>query len=104
MQLQGLKLQCPTVQKEMQSQVNTLFDLWVNFTQTVAKFSLHHVTYVLAKFQGATPTDLGGVGPLTLGSTSHERLPSTLYIFVAYQSLNMFLKGYPLEAKTAPKN
>ena len=43
-------------------QENTVFDvdLWVEVTQNVAQYPLHHVTYALAKFEVATSNSLGG--------------------------------------------
>ena len=65
-------------------------DLWVKATQNIAKYPLHYVTYVPAKFEVATSNGLGGdaftrkyiISPLTLGlqSRSHKILPNTLYI------------------------
>ena len=65
-----------------------IFDLEVKVTQNVAQYPLHHVTYSATKFEVATTNRLGGDAitrkyntlPLTLGSRSHEMLPSTLYI------------------------
>ena len=59
MHLQSLKLLCHTVEEEMLSQNNTLFDLdpnvkGVKVTGNVAQFSRHHVTYAPAKFDVAT--------------------------------------------------
>ena len=42
----------------MHLQENTLFDL--DLDQNVAKYPLHHVSYVPAKFQVATSNSLGG--------------------------------------------
>ena len=63
---------------------------WVKVTRNVAQYPLHHVTYLATKFAVATSKGLGGdaitrkfnIWPLTLtlGSRSHEMLPSTLYI------------------------
>ena len=85
MQLQSLKLQCQTVQKEMQLQVNTLFDLWVKVTQTVAKFSLHHVTYVLAKFQVATPTGLFDLWVKVTQTVAKFSLHHVTYVLAKFQ-------------------
>ena len=38
----------------MHLQENSLFDLWVKVTQNVAKYTLHHVTYLATKFEVAT--------------------------------------------------
>ena len=35
-------------------------DLGVKFTQSVAQYPQHHVTYSATKFEVATPNDLGG--------------------------------------------
>ena len=71
-------------------QENSIFNLDLKVTQNVAQYPLHHVTYLATKFAVATSKGLGGdaltrkfnIGPLTLtlGSMSHEMLPSTLYI------------------------
>ena len=52
MQLQSLKLLCPTV-NEMHLQENTLFDLDLGVTLKGAQYPLHHVTYAPAKFEVA---------------------------------------------------
>ena len=82
----------PMVKEKMHLQDNTLFnlDLMVKVTQNVAQYPLHHVTYLATTFEVATSKSWGGdaftrkfnICPLTLtlGSRSHEMLPSTLYI------------------------
>ena len=72
----------------MHLQENSLFDL--DLGGNVAQYPLHHVTYTATKFEVATSNGLGGDTftkkyiicslILTLGSRSHEMLPSTLYI------------------------
>ena len=76
-------------------------DLGVKVTQNVAQYPLHYVTYSATKFEVATSNRLGGdtitrkynIWPLTLtlGSRSHEMLPSTLYIMwpIQLQSLKL---------------
>ena len=62
------------------------FDLGVKITQNVSQYPLHHVTYPATKFEVVASNRLGGeyiykkIHYLTLGSRSHEMLPSTLYI------------------------
>ena len=67
-------------------------DLGVKLKQDIAQYPLHHVTYAPAKFEAAMSKG-GGVDAfrrkysicpvtLTLGSRSHKRLPSTLYIML----------------------
>ena len=83
------------------------FDLGVNVTQNVAQYPLHYVTYSATKFEVATSNRLGGdtitrkynIWPLTLtlGSRSHEMLPSTLYIMWPIQLQS--LKLLPLTVK-----
>ena len=92
MRQQSLILLHPTVKEKTHLQENTLFDLnlQVKVTRNVAQCPLHHVTYAPTKFEVTTSKALGGeaftrkfnIGPLTLtlGSRSHEMLPSTLYI------------------------
>ena len=77
------------------------FDLGVKVTLNVVHYPLHHVTYSATKFEVATSKGLGGdvftgkfnIWPLTLtlGSRSHEMLPSTLYIMcpIQLQSLEL---------------
>ena len=77
------------------------FDLGVKVTQNVAKYPLHQVTSSATKFEVATSNRLGGdtitrkynIWPLTLtlGSRSHEMLPSTLYTMwpIHLQSLKL---------------
>ena len=62
MHLQSFKLLHPTVSNDIHSQKNTVFDvdLWVEVTQNVAQYPLHHVTYAPAKFEIATSSSLGG--------------------------------------------
>ena len=76
----------------MHLQENSIFDLdlGVKVTHNVAQYPLHHVTYSATKFEVAMSKGLGGdaftkkinISPLilSLGSRSHEMLPSTLYI------------------------
>ena len=53
MHLQSLKLLCPTVKEEMYLQ--EIFDLTLAQNQGNMKhWTLHHVTYVPAKFEAAT--------------------------------------------------
>ena len=62
----------------------------VKVTQNVAQYPLHHVTYPATKFEVTMSNRLGGdtitriynIWPmtLTLGSRSHEMVPSSLYI------------------------
>ena len=80
------------VKEKMHLQENTLFDLElkVKATQNVAQCPLHHVTYAPTEFEVSMSKGLGGnafmrnfnIWPLTLtlGSRSHEMLPSNLYI------------------------
>ena len=91
MHQQSLILLNPTV-KKMHLQENTLFDpdLGVKVTRNVAQCPLHHVTYAPTEFVVATSKALEGEAftrkfnilplTLTLGSRSHEILPSVLYI------------------------
>ena len=104
-QLQSLKLLRLALKEVIHLQENTLFDLWpwpgVKVTQNVAQYPQHHVTYSATKFEVATSKGLGGdaftrkftIWPytLTLGSRSHEMLPSTLYIMwpIQLQSLKL---------------
>ena len=63
--------------------------------QYVAQYPLHHVAYPATKFEVAMSNRLGGDTftrkymirslTLTLGSRSHEMLPSTLYIMLPIQ-------------------
>ena len=71
----------------MHLQESTLFDLefQVKVTLNVAQCPLHHETYAPIEFE-VTSKALGGEAlqevnnlPLTLGSRSHETLPSTFY-------------------------
>ena len=74
---------------------------YLTFDQNVAQYPLHDVTYSATKIEVATSNRLGGdtftrkciIGPLTLtlGSRSHEMLPSTLYIMcpIHLQSLKL---------------
>ena len=57
--LHSLKLQRPTVQKEMQLQEIPLFDLGVKFKQKAAHFPLHHVICGPTKFEVAAFNGLG---------------------------------------------
>ena len=85
-QLQSLKLLRQKVKEEMQG---------VKVTQNVSQYPLHHATYLATKCEVATSSRLGGdtftrkynIWPLTLtlGSRSHEMLPSTLYIMWPFQ-------------------
>ena len=66
------------------------FDLGIKVHRNGVQYPLHHVTYSATKFEVVMSNSLGGytftkkyiIWPLamTLGSRSHEILPSTLYI------------------------
>ena len=90
MRQQSLILLHPTVKEKIHLQEKTFFvlDLWVKVTGNVAQCPLHHVTYAPTEFEVTTSKALGeaftrkfNIWPLTLtlGSRSHEMLPSTLY-------------------------
>ena len=44
----------------MHLQVKTLFNLDLKFTQSVAQYPLHHVTYLGTKFEVIMSNSLGG--------------------------------------------
>ena len=85
---------------------NTIFDtfdldLGFKVTRNIAQYPLHYVTYLATKFEVATSNRLEGdtftrkyiiwLLTLTLGSRSHEMLPSTLYFMwhIQLQSLKL---------------
>ena len=74
--------------------------LGVEILWTIAQYPLHHVTYAPAQFEVATSKGWGNAFSrkcciwyltLTLGSRSHQTLPSTLYIMwpMQLQSLKL---------------
>ena len=62
MHKQSLILLHPTVEEKIHLQENTLndLDLQVKFTQNVAQWPLHYVTYAPTEFEVTTSKALGG--------------------------------------------
>ena len=62
MHLQRFKLLHPTFERRgiYEKLHNLTLTLGSKFTQNVAQYPLHHVTYAPAKFEAVTPNDLGG--------------------------------------------
>ena len=114
MHQQSLILLHPMVKENMHLQENTLFDIDLRFkvTRNVAQCPLHHVTYASTEFEVTTSKALGGEAftrkfniwplPLTLGSRSQEKLPSTIYIMWPIQLQS--LKLLPQNCRTKQNN